>query len=188
VQLTGSQAGAQLPLHPVAFVRQAALKVWVRCSHWSLDAKLADGIDPTGDSALTVRAAQLIAPRNRERLARVLRRLANECDSKPTGFSAAVPVAYDQVAQARETLLFVADVLHFADGVQPRGVAMLTRLLFDGGSVLYMALPNEERQAHGVLQLQLHTILDYLVIQPPRSSDGCRPMAIASAGDSIDRR
>jgi hypothetical protein len=28
----------------------------------------------------------------------------------------------------------------------------------------------------------LHTILDYLVIQPPRSSDGCRPMAIASAG------
>jgi hypothetical protein len=185
VQLTGSQAGAHLPLHPVAFVRQVALKVWVRCSHWSLDAKLADGIDPASDSALTVRAAQLIGPRNRERLARVLRSRANEC-SRTQGFSAAVPVAYDQVAQARESLVFLADVLSFADSVQPRGMAMLTRLLFDGGSVLYAAILNGAR-AHGVLQLQLHTILEHLVVEP-WSSNGCRPTAISSAGGSIDRR
>lgn len=187
MQLTGSQAGAQLPLHPVAFVRQVTRKVWVSCWHWSLDAKLADGIDPASDSALTVRAAQLVAPRNRHRLARYLRRRANWCDSKPTGLSSAIPVASDQVAQARESLVFVADVLDFADVVQPRGMAMLTRLICDGGSVLY-ASPLTEARARGVLLLQVHTILDRLVVEQRWSSNGSRPTAISSAGGSTDRR
>jgi hypothetical protein len=62
-----------------------------------------------------------------------------------------------QVVEARASLLFIAHLLRFADRVRPRGVAIVDRLLTDGGSALYL------RSARGAVELQAQAALDHLV-------------------------
>jgi hypothetical protein len=91
-------------------------------------------------------------------------------------------VPRDQVAEARPTLVFLADVLRSADDVQPRGVAMLTQLLTDGGSVLYV------RGARGVLQLRLQTILHCLVDQGPAFPEAWALAPVSTDGGPVGQR
>jgi hypothetical protein len=177
VAATNSRQGARLPRRAAGVVQRQVLRLRVRCRRRRLDAELAAGIDPASEPALALRALQLLGLRNRRRLAACLRRLVDECDRAPArSLSSAIPVPRDQVAEARPTLVFMAELLCSADRLQPRGVAMLTQLLTDGGSVLYV------RGARGVLQLRLQTILQCLVgrgqafpeapVLAPVSSDG----------------
>jgi hypothetical protein len=139
------------------FAERHALRARARWSHWSLDASLVLGIDPASDPALAVRAAQLRSPRHRRRLAAWIERLAREPDAPVGGISAAVPIARAQVAEARDSLLYLADLLRRADDVRARGIAMVERLLSDASSVVYTD------SARGALELQVQTALDYLV-------------------------
>jgi hypothetical protein len=137
--------------------------VWLRVlwSHWSLDARLAAGIDPASDPALILRAGQLRSARHRRRLAVSVERLAGEADAaQAPGFTSAVPVVREQVADARDSLLFLAHLLRRAERVRPVGIAMVQRLLTDGGSVLYTDTAN------GAVELQVQAAIDRLVGEP----------------------
>jgi hypothetical protein len=140
------------------FVEHQALRARVRWSHWSLDAMLAAGFEPASDPELALRAAQLRSVRHRRRLAGWVERLVRDSDpSSARGVSAALPIVRDHVTEARESLVLLAHVLRHADEVQPRGIAMVQRLLSDAESVVYT------ESARGALELQVQTALDYLV-------------------------
>ena len=142
----------------VAVTRDRALRLRVRCFHWELDSRLADGVDPASDPALAVRAAQLLSARHRRRLADAVERVVREADATPhPSFSVVLGIARDQVAEARGSLLFLAHLLRHAEGIGPRGVAIAERLLTDGGSAVYVG------SVRGALALRVQTALDCLV-------------------------
>jgi hypothetical protein len=143
------------------FAWYQALRLRVIWSHWSLDTELAAGVDPASDPALILRAAQLRSPRHRRRLAAWVERLVREANAgPPPAFTVAVPIVREQILEARDSLLFLAYLLRYADRLQPRGVAMVQQLLADGGSVLYTDT------ARGAVELQIRTTLDCLVDHP----------------------
>jgi hypothetical protein len=61
------------------------------------------------------------------------------------------------VAEARASLLFLAYLLRHAKPIGARGVAIVERLLRDGGSVVY------QPGARSVLELHVQNALDCLV-------------------------
>ena len=143
------------------FSRYQALRLRVFWSHWSLDTKLAEGVDPASDPALILRGAQLRSRRHRRRLAASVERLVKEANAQRLpAFTVAVPVVREPILEARDSLLFLAYLLRYADRIRPRGVAMVQRLLTDGGSMLYTDT------ARGAVELQVQTILDCLVDRP----------------------
>lgn len=144
---------------PADLARRQALKLRVLVRRTQLDQEIAAGVDPGSRPALALRAAQLLRPRNRRRLAASLERLIEELDADRDWFSAAIPFLRDQVAEARGTLLSLARALRVAERIQPRGLAMVDRLLRDPDSPLYV------RSARGALQLQARTALDCLLGQ-----------------------
>jgi hypothetical protein len=154
---------------PLAVLRRLALRGWVFVTRWHLDAELAAGGDPGAAATLQLRAEQITALRYRRRLALSLLRLSNEARAraKPR-FSAAIPVRRDQIAESRETLASVAQVLLFAGGVHARGVAMVHQLLADGGSPVYSAV------GPGALEAQLEAALRFLEGEPPALPKGAR--------------
>jgi hypothetical protein len=163
----------------VRFLDRQALRIRVRWSHWSLDASLVLGIDPASDPALAVRAAQLRSPRHRRRLAAWVERLAREPDAPVGGISAAVPIAHAQVAEARDSLLYLADLLRHADEVRARGIAMVERLLSDASSVIYMD------SARGALELQLQAALDCLAGDRQATPEARFSISNANARDLV---
>jgi hypothetical protein len=134
------------------------LRLRVRLSHWSLDTTLVAGVDSADDPALALRAEQLRSRRHRKRLASWLERLAR--DAKPasaSGLTSAAPLVKEQVVEARDSMVLAARLLRGSEPVHPRGVAMIERLLRDGGSVLYA------ETARGAAELQMRAALGYLV-------------------------
>lgn len=137
----------------------ARFALWLKVlwSHRSLDAELALGIDPASDPALAMRAAQLSSPRHRRRLAEWIERLVGDSEEdRLNAPSAAVPVVRQGVAEARESLLRMADLLRNGEGLRPRGIAAAERLLTFGGSALYTDT------APGAVELQARAVVDWL--------------------------
>ena len=132
------------------------LRLRVLWSQHSLDATLIAGIDPASDPALALRAGQLRSTRHRRRLAASVDALVRAADEPRSGATAAVPVVREQVREARDSLTQLAGLLRRAEGVQPRGLAMVQRLLTDGGSVLY------DDTSRGAAELQVRAALDWL--------------------------
>ena len=158
------------------FLERQALRLEVRWSQWSLDTMLSAGFDPASDPAVTLRAAQLRSSRHRRRLAAAVERLVRHSDDPAGGVSAAVPVVREQVRQARDSLLSLAEALRQPEQVRPRGVALVERLLTDAGSVIYTD------SARGAVELQVQAALDYLVTgadeASARSSDSATPAGL----------
>ena len=119
-------------------LRRLALRARVFLSRRRLDQGLARGDQPTASPALALRAAQLVRPKYRADLATDLERLVEESQSGSSFLSARAPFEYAEVLAARTELLATADALRSAAAVEPRGVAMLTTLLTDATSPLYM--------------------------------------------------
>jgi hypothetical protein len=134
------------------------LRFRVRWFHWELDERLARGADPASHPALQARAAQLVSPRHRRRLAAAVERVVAEADAtgRPT-FSLVLGTARGQVHEARPLLLFLAHVLRHADAISACGVAIVDRLFTDGGSILYVG------GVRGAVALRVQTALDRLV-------------------------
>jgi hypothetical protein len=140
-----------------------ALKLRVFVTRTHLDAELAAGVDPDSTAMLSLRAAQLLRPRYRRQLAAALDERLMAALRGPR-WSSAVPVVREQIAEASGTLLSLAQVLRAPEGVHPRGVAMVWRLLSDGTSPVYFPT------APGALERQAQVALDCLVGQPWMSS------------------
>ena len=138
--------------------RNPILRLRVRLSHWSLDARLAAGFDLASDPALAMRAGQLRSRRHRLRLASWLERLARDAGAgRPDGVASAAPIAREQILEARDSLIEAARLLRESEPVRSQGVAMIERLLRDARSVLYA------ETARGAAELQLRAALGYLV-------------------------
>jgi hypothetical protein len=161
-------AARQLQGRPLADLgRRPALRLRVLATRGHLDGQLAAGADPDGTETLKLRAAQLLRPRYRRRLATAVEHLVDELEvHRGHRLSSAVPFLRDQVAEARSTLVSLASVLRASERVHPRGVAMVWRLLSDPASPLYL------RTAPGGLERHAQVALDCLVGQPWVSSPG----------------
>jgi hypothetical protein len=131
-----------------------ARRIRVAAYHWQLDEEIAAGVDPRARAELALRAAQLVRPRHRRRLARCAERLVAEYDAgSGWRLTASVPFVREQVGEARGTLLELATVLRGDGPVDPRGVALFAQLLTDSSSPVYV------RRANGALQLKVQAAL-----------------------------
>jgi hypothetical protein len=131
-------------------------RLTTRLQHSALDARIARGEPLDEDPALAVRAAELTELTARRRLARNLERAISD-SMRPRGLSPAVPVHPCALAEARPALEQLVVALRCPEPVRPRGVALVERLLIDGGSPLYTGGGEEtlEARARRAL-LELH--------------------------------
>jgi hypothetical protein len=159
-------------------LRRLALKAVLALSRWHLDSQLATGVNPGESLRLRLWAEQITTPSSRRRLALSLMRVANEAGARAKpALSAAIPLRRDQVAESRETLAFLAQILLFAETVDARGVAIVRRLLADGGSPLYCAAEP------GALEARLEVALHLLLGEPAAASVRRRgPLRTANGG------
>jgi hypothetical protein len=132
------------------------LRVWLR--RGSLARSLAAGADPAASPELSRRARQLASRRFRAGLAASIRNLLDAAEEGPRGFTAAVPIQRRDILRERELLLQLAADLESQDELSPRGIALVERLLVDGGSPVYVngtegALHGAIVHAHAALYL-----------------------------------
>ncbi len=83
---------------------------------------------------LSQRLRELLAVRRRRTLAAGLERLVAKAKRRPSGSSAALPIDRGEVLRASPLLLQLSERLRGSHAVNPRGVAMVDRLLTDGAS------------------------------------------------------
>lgn len=121
-----------------------------------LDRRLAAGADPQSSAALAARAARVTDERFRARVADGLAAAIDRASNERSAFSAAIPVQWAQVQNARAELTELIDELRAPWPVRPQGVAMARRLLLDGGGPLYAPAPS------GTLRSAAWTALDRL--------------------------
>lgn len=151
---TGGRGGGLADL-----ARLQAIKLQVFARRWWLDEELASGLDPRSRPTLALRACQLVRPRYRRQLARSVERLVREFDAGPRRWlSPALPFRRNQVAEARPALILLAYALRAVERAQPRGAAMVSKLLRDSESPLYTG------SAPGALQLRAQAALDCLLV------------------------
>jgi hypothetical protein len=110
-------------------------RVWLRRA--SLDRSLAAGTDPAASPELERRARQLASARFRAGLAASIQNVIDAAEEPPRALSAAVPLRRRAILTERPLLLQLAEDLHSGDELKPRGIALVERLLTDGGSALY---------------------------------------------------
>jgi hypothetical protein len=135
-----------------SFIQPA--RVWLR--RGSLDRSLAAGADPHDSPELARRARQLASPRFREGLAAGICNLLDAAEEPPRGLTSAVPLRRREILDNRPLLVELAEELRSGDELQPRGIALVERLLIDGDSPLYYAgdLREQLRRARAALLLR----------------------------------
>jgi hypothetical protein len=101
-----------------------------------LNDRLVAGEAPWHDANLSRRAAQLISPRTRRRIAGGLDRLCARSPDRGI-LSAAIPVDPQAVQVARPALEQLAAALRCRESVHPRGIILAQRLLTEPDSALY---------------------------------------------------
>ncbi len=117
--------------------RRAARGVRARWHAETLDRALAEGADAAADPLLAARAAQLIAPRSRRRLAGGLARVRRAARDGQAQAPAAVAIDRHEVRGADRELVTLERRLRDGGAVDPRGAAMVSRLLCDGEGPLH---------------------------------------------------
>jgi hypothetical protein len=118
---------------------------WLRSRVWlrrgTLDRMLAEGADPSSSPELAYRAAQLASPGARRSLAAGIARTIEAAEEPIRPLTSAVPLQRREILAARDPLAQLAGDIGSADPVQIRGLALVERLLTDGGSPLYVSHP-----------------------------------------------
>ena len=110
-------------------------RLLARGRRFGLDRALAEGADPTSSPLLAARAAQLVRPANRMRLAAALERLALAAEGHPARFNVVPRRRAMQVN--RFTLLHLAATLRTGGLLYARGIAILELVLIDGTGPAY---------------------------------------------------
>ncbi len=133
-------------MHPTLSVRGR-----VFLQRGSLVRRLAAGASPSDSPELARRAQQLCSPRHRRGLATSLERVLDAAEEPPRPYTAAVPLRRAAILRERAGLLGLAvDLRDTGSGVNARGVALVERLLADGGSPLY--LESEQETLDGAIR------------------------------------
>jgi hypothetical protein len=116
------------------------LRLRVLISRFRLDRELADGQPATGSEERALRAAQLVEPAVRRKVARSLRRtIADAQRPRSPGFSSTVPTRHDAVNSCQEAMLGLAERLERPEPMSASAVAGVLVLLRDGTGPLYNA-------------------------------------------------
>src|ERR1700689_5232174 len=102
-----------------------------------LDRELADGLLVDSSPQHELRAAQLTDRRSRAMLARSLRRLVTNAQSRPRGLSPVIAPARGTILPCQTTMLALADRIDSDRPVAAAGLARTRRLLADGCGPLY---------------------------------------------------
>ena len=103
----------------------------------ALDGQLAAGQEPEHSCRLALRAAQLVAPGNREQLAAAWERMIVRAQSPRRPGDPTAPLARAPIAAARRQISELTAALRVARPVPAGGVAMARLLLTDGSGPLY---------------------------------------------------
>jgi hypothetical protein len=107
----------------------------------ALDRRLARGAEPEASPELACRARVLGGWRVRHSFADALERVVREAEHPDDRFTAAIPVARDEVLAARDDLLRAARALRAEPRSNARGIAEVSLLLTDGAGPLFAAHP-----------------------------------------------
>lgn len=103
-----------------------------------LDRQIAAGADLQSSPLLAARARSLVGARSRRHLAAGMTRVLKSTERSGYGLSAAVAPDRREVLAARVVIGTLERRLRSSAPVDPRGVAVLQRLLTDGASALYV--------------------------------------------------
>jgi hypothetical protein len=110
----------------------------------ALGRRLAEGANPSSSPELERRSQQLLSANNRRALAQAIERVIDAAEERPSPYSSAVPLRRAAILEQRPILLSLAAELRDTDQhVSVRGVALIERLLTDGGSPLYVETTEE---------------------------------------------
>lgn len=113
-----------------------ALTVWWRGAE--LDRRLADGEDPASSDALALRARRITTARSRARLAGGLAGAVRSAGGERAVFTAAIRPQSPELLEAGALIATLERRLRAPEPVAPRGVAIVSSLLIDGNSPLYL--------------------------------------------------
>ena len=119
------------------------MRVW--CQRGRLDAEMADGVAPTHDPALALRADQLLRRSTRAAVARTIRSLVDAAEDRPDTWRRSgtrPPLQRADILDARDTLVELADRLGGLDAIPPQALAVARRLVWDSASPMYAAQPD----------------------------------------------
>jgi hypothetical protein len=103
----------------------------------TLDEELAAGLPADGGRARAVRAAMLVAPAAREKLARDWERVLHRAHGAREGADPRVPLARARILDAKNDIPQLVAALRADLPVPARGAAMANLLLIDGTSPVY---------------------------------------------------
>ena len=130
---------ATIFMHPTLSVRG---RVFLQRA--SLAGRLAAGASPSDSPELARRAEQLRSPRNRRILATSLEGVIDAAEEPPRPYSSSVPLRRAAILEERAGLIgLAAELRDTGTPVNVRGVALVDKLLSDGGSPLYTESPDE---------------------------------------------
>jgi hypothetical protein len=115
--------------------RRLAGRILSRLRRSSLDLALAAGAEERESAALAARAAQLVRPGSRRRLADALAGLREAAPS--VGPGSAVAPDRDEVLYAEKEISIAERMLRCGEPLDPRGAALLRLLLIDPAGPLY---------------------------------------------------
>jgi hypothetical protein len=115
-----------------------------RWAPWQLDQALSRGADPASSGALAARAAVLVRPATRRRLAASVRGAIDDAHRRDRVEASMVLVARTAVRGASPALRALAAALEAEELVAARGVARARLLLADGQGPLYRDLGADE--------------------------------------------
>lgn len=139
----------------------AALRLKVRATSASLDRRIAGGEFVGRDSALELRARQLVGTKHRHSLARSLMGVVEQAQ-QPHQRGPRAPVDRRAVNAARVQMVELSYRLENPAPVSARGAAMLTNLLRDGSGPLYAANLAGEQQSQDELSNRLDHVANTL--------------------------
>jgi hypothetical protein len=116
-------------------------RIWDRlASGWlstHLDAQLAAGRSPDHGRLRAVRAAVLVDPSARAKLANYWEHLLERASTAPAAIGGRAPLAREQILAARPEIVELGSALRANSPVPARGVALATVLLTDGTGPVY---------------------------------------------------
>lgn len=114
----------------------------------SLDAELARGVSPTASILLGARADWITSPRACRIVAQALRGAVEAAERSPNrGLSSRVAVEADAIQVCRDEVLALAEKLVSIERPSAFGVAIARQLALEGGSPLFLQMPDRRQGA-----------------------------------------
>jgi hypothetical protein len=120
--------------------RSVSLRIRTAARRSELTRALAEGADPSARPELELRAARLTSRRNRNTLARTMRRIVAEARQPAISRSRVVIIGRGAVLDAEDAITAMVERLRSSEPVLPKGIALAERIITNGDqSPLYNA-------------------------------------------------